>query len=203
VVWDFDGVVADTEPVQTRAYEVVLADLGVDVPGGWFTEWVGTPEAGIWAGVRERYGVSLPVDELVAARAGVYSELAAKLVPAWFVAPVLALPVCHTIVSAGNHSQIVPLQQRWGIADAFAEVLATGSPRVPAGQPKLERLREATKEPGCILFEDSSRYLDAVDVAVKVGVEHQFNDLSRIRCDFLVAHRAEAFGRWAGPTLIA
>lgn len=41
---------------------------------------------------------------------------------------------------------------------------------------------------GVALFEDSPRYLAAVEVTVKVGVEHRFNDLSAASCDLLVAH---------------
>ena len=35
VVWDFDGVVADTEPVHQVSYEVVLSPLGVAPGPGW------------------------------------------------------------------------------------------------------------------------------------------------------------------------
>lgn len=125
VIWDFDGVVADTEPVQARAYEVVLRRAGVDVAPGWFAQWVGTPESGIWAGLKDRYGLAASVGALSAVRAEVYEELAAGLLPAWFVEPVLGLPVRHSIVSAGNHRQIVALLHQWGLEDAFAEVSAT------------------------------------------------------------------------------
>ena len=60
VVWDFDGVVADTEPVQAAAYEATLERFSIQPERRWFNNWVGTPEHRIWAGLREQFGLSQP-----------------------------------------------------------------------------------------------------------------------------------------------
>lgn len=186
VVWDFDGVVADTEPVQAAAYNAVLARYGVEQPPDWFHTWVGTPEPAIWAGLRAALGLAAPVEVLCAERAEVYSELARSLRPAWFVAPTLALRCPHRIVSAGNRHQIELLLDSWGIRDAFASLSATGA---PGGDPcpKAERLAAALT-PGAVLFEDSARYLAAAGGHLRVGVHHRFNDPANLACDVLVAH---------------
>ena len=186
VVWDFDGVVADTEPVQAAAYEATLERFSIQPERRWFNNWVGTPEHRIWAGLREQFGLSQPVEVLTAERAGIYGELALKLQPAWFVTPVLSMRCSHRVVSAGNHHQIEMLLNHWGIRDAFTSISATGSPDGD-GRDKAERL-VAALEPCSVLFEDSPRYLTLAAGHRRVGVHHQFNDLAGLPCDVLVSH---------------
>jgi phosphoglycolate phosphatase-like HAD superfamily hydrolase len=192
VVWDFDGVVADTEPVQAAAYEVVLQGLRVDPDPGWFSTWVGTPEPGIWGGLREQFGLVETVEALTTQRADVYGELARGLMPAWFVAETLAVPCPHRIISAGNHYQIEMLLELWGIKDAFTLISATGSPNGDS-RPKADRLLSALG-PGAVLFEDSARYLAIAQGHRRVGVQHRFNNPSTLDCELLVSH--ETAGVW-------
>lgn len=187
VVWDFDGVVADTEPVQAAAYEAVLAGLGVEASPGWFARWVGTPEPGIWEGLREQFALRSTVAELTACRAVAYGELSRGLSPAWFVAETLAVPCPHRIVSAGNHRQIVALLELWGLREAFSSISATGSPGADS-RPKEGRLRSALGA-GVVLFEDSSRYLALARGHRRVGVQHLFNDPASLECELLVSHK--------------
>lgn len=196
VVWDFGGVVADTEPVQAAAYEVVLANLGVELAPDWFTSWVGTPEPGIWAGLREQFSLAEPIEALTAQRAEAYSELARDLTPAWFVAETLNVACPHRIVSAGNHHQIEMLLELWGIRDAFASISATGSPGGDT-RPKADRLLSAL-EHGVVLCEDSARYLALAHSHRRVGVKHRFNSQVELPCELLVSH--ETPGVWVPAT---
>lgn len=186
VVWDFDGVVADTEPTQAAAYEVVLARRGVTQPAGWFGVWVGTPEQRIWGYLRNKFSLPDSVTGLVNERADVYGSLASKLHPAWFVEPVLALPCPHRIVSAGNFRQIDMLLATWGLKDAFVSVSAVGAPSGDR-RPKVERLTDHLT-PGTVLFEDSARYLAAAAGYTRVGVHHRFNCPDELSCELFVKH---------------
>lgn len=191
VVWDFDGTIADTEPVQAQAYEVVLASRGAEVEPGWFHAYVGSPERVIWARLREAFALSEASDVLMAERGEVFVGLASSLEPAWFVPAALCLPVPHRIVSAGQRAHIVALLDAWGLSEAFASVsAASGLDRVP---PKGDRLR-AAYVPGAVLFEDMPAYLNLGVGFTTVGVSHAFNDLSATHCTAYVRH--DVPGRW-------
>lgn len=202
VVWDFDGVIADTEPAHQAAYEIVLGRLGRACADGWFREFVGTSERAIWAVLTQRLGLTQPVDELIAERHAAAFRLAADLQPAWYVAPVLALPVAHHVVSAGRHAFVAGLLERWRLVDRFASIRATGSPGGHGEGDKSERLgRTIAESTGRVaVIEDAARYLGiaAAAGAHTVGVQHSLNDLgSPPVCDVVVDHRHP--WKWVGP----
>lgn len=43
-VWDFDGVIGDTEPVQAQAYREMLSERGIAVEGNFFDDLTGRSE---------------------------------------------------------------------------------------------------------------------------------------------------------------
>jgi beta-phosphoglucomutase-like phosphatase (HAD superfamily) len=201
VVWDFDGVIADTEPCQARAYELVLAQFGVECESGWFDPFVGTTERGIWPTLIAEHGLAASVNDLVAARSDVYLGQAETLTPAWYAQQVLDLAVPHHIVSAGNHDQIVRLLDRWEIGHRFASVRATGSPSMAVDGDKESRLLNMLGEVGAgvVLFEDSPRYLELARAfgATTVGVRHSLNQ-RYLGADLIVDHRQP--GIWSKVT---
>ncbi len=196
VLWDFDGVIADTEPCQARAYEIVLARNGVVLPPGWFDGFVGRTERTIWSELVHRIdpATALPdIDALMQERVAVYLAEAAGLTPSWFLDPVLALDIAHHIVSAGNHDAIATLLDRWGLTERFVTIRASDSPATPAGQPKDERLHATLVElapAACAVIEDGAGYLELARTlgAVTVGVQHALNDAHH-DVDIVVDHR--------------
>lgn len=196
VLWDFDGVIADTEPCQARAYEIVLARHGVALPPGWFEGFVGSTERTIWSELVRRMDPAagpLDIDSLMHERAGDYLACAGELDPSWFVASVLALETEHHIVSAGNHGAIATLLDRWGLTARFATIRASDSPTTPLAQPKRERLQATLVEldpSTCAVIEDSAAYLELARGlgAVTVGVQHGLNGTHH-GVDFVVDHR--------------
>jgi phosphoglycolate phosphatase-like HAD superfamily hydrolase len=201
VVWDFDGVIADTEPCQARAYELVLAQFGVECEPGWFDPFVGTTERAIWPRLIAEHGLAALVDDLVAARSNLFLGQAETLTPAWYVKQVLDLAVPHHIVSAGNHDQILRLVDSWEIGHRFVSVRATGSPATTADDDKESRLLNMLGEvgEGVVLFEDSSRYLELARAfgATTVGVQHSLNQ-QHFGADLIVDHRRP--GIWSKVT---
>jgi beta-phosphoglucomutase-like phosphatase (HAD superfamily) len=186
IVWDFDGVLADTEPAQAAAYQTVLSRYGVDLTAGWFFDYVGIPEAEIWQLLRRRYGITTSVPKLTAERTEAFLPLARACAPAWFVAKLLQVNCPHVIVSAGKHEHIVDLLEHWEIHAAFESVSAVGTQnQVPA--PKPYRLAQACAD-ASVLLEDMPTYLIVPINVVKVGVEHSYNDLTGVECDFVVSH---------------
>ena len=84
MVFDLDGVVADSEPLHVRAWVQVLGGLGVGVqqigePS--LAAWVGVPDVEIVGGLVERFGLPLGAEELLG------SKRAAGQSSSWIGAP--------------------------------------------------------------------------------------------------------------------
>src|SRR5512138_581898 len=76
VVFDLDGVVADTESVQLKAFNAVLKPFGIEISDyEWATMYVGTPVEIDLARIHARFHLSIPVDVLATERRETYSRL--------------------------------------------------------------------------------------------------------------------------------
>jgi len=78
VVFDLDGVVADSEPLHIRAWVQVLEGLGVgerEIGGPGLASWVGVPDAEIVAKLAPRFGLPLEADELLDRKRAAYRSL--------------------------------------------------------------------------------------------------------------------------------
>lgn len=159
MVWDFDGVIADTEPAQASAYETVLAEYDVELEPSWFFDYVGTPESEIWQLLRRRYAIPTSARDLALTRTEAFIPLARACQPAWFVPVLLAVNCPHSVVSAGRHEHIIDLLGHWGLLEAFESISAAGSPNEPP-MPKPYRLAQACTR-GAVLLEDMPKYLKA------------------------------------------
>ena len=78
VVFDLDGVVADSEPLHVRAWVQALGGLGVSVqeigePS--LAAWVGVPDVEIVGGLVERFRLPLGAEELLGRKRAAYREL--------------------------------------------------------------------------------------------------------------------------------
>lgn len=184
MIWDFDGVVFDTEPAHHASFEALLRSCDVPLADDWFA--VGVSEPDRWRDWLATYGTlcrlgDSTVEELTEQRAALFDTYARTLTPNWFVTALLDVPVEHVVVSAGNHGQIVELLERGGLAGAFDRVLAVGSPGVPACQGKAERVAAAAVR-GAVVLEDSPAYLDGARKLglATVAVQHGYNDLSAV-----------------------
>jgi HAD superfamily hydrolase (TIGR01509 family) len=78
VVFDLDGVVADSEPLHVRAWVQVLGSLGVSVQRigePTLAAWVGVPDVEIVGGLVERFGLPLAAEELLGRKRAAYRAL--------------------------------------------------------------------------------------------------------------------------------
>lgn len=64
VIFDMDGVIVDTEPIYGRVEKEMFSDLGLDIPDDECSTFVGTSNRDMWNLLREKYKISLSVDEL-------------------------------------------------------------------------------------------------------------------------------------------
>jgi len=69
VIFDMDGVLADSEPLITRAARMMFAELGLEVQDEDFVPFIGTGEERFIGGAAEKYGFEL---DLVKAKVRTY-----------------------------------------------------------------------------------------------------------------------------------
>lgn len=64
IIFDFDGVVVDSEPLYEVAEKRLFAEYGVTVPDEDWKIFKGSSEMGFYRLVRDRYNIDAPIDEL-------------------------------------------------------------------------------------------------------------------------------------------
>ena len=81
IVFDFDGVIADSERLHLRSYQEVLAPEGVTISTDEYLEkYLGYDDVGVFKAVGRDYGIPMNdhrVSELIAAKGQRYESLAA------------------------------------------------------------------------------------------------------------------------------
>jgi beta-phosphoglucomutase-like phosphatase (HAD superfamily) len=180
-VWDFDGVIADTEPTQSQAYKDMLAERGIDVEIDFFQDLTGRSEPEIWTALQDRYGIEGEVTALRSERiTRVAPLLAENVTPNWFVRPgIVALremDARSVIVSSGNEEVVNDYLERWGLRVMFDGISAVSGSS--SDRPKRERLSDALAGAGrALVVEDSAEYLRLASElgAVTLGVRHTLN----------------------------
>jgi HAD superfamily hydrolase (TIGR01509 family) len=201
-IWDFDGVLADTEPLQMRAYQQILAEDGHVLDEATFSGLVGRKEPEIWGHLRER-GIrpSAPIEDIVERRADLFLALCDKeaLQPDRRIRELIASARGERIVlSSGRERVIRSLLVRWGLDGHFTSVHALADRPEPKGA-ELRRLvaerRSGSATWRGALVEDSPAMLaEAAQLGmVTVAVAHGLNDHAALaRADFVLPATLEA-----------
>lgn len=81
VVFDLDGLLVDSEPVQQESFNVVLARYGVRLDDDAFRPLVGRSTRENFAFLKERYGIGDAIADLLARKASAYDALIARIRP--------------------------------------------------------------------------------------------------------------------------
>jgi beta-phosphoglucomutase len=172
VIFDFDGVIADSEPLHFRAFQQALAEDGIELaPKEYYARYLGYDDVGMFQAFGEDRG--LPMDaarvaELVT-RKGV--KLQALLTAGSVLFPgaidcvrAAAAAVPIAIASGALRHEIDEVIEVAGVRDLFAAIVASGD--TPESKPSpapyrlaVERLQDATGAPldpqRCVAIEDS------------------------------------------------
>ena len=172
IIFDFDGVIADSEPLHFRAFQQALAEDGLELaPKEYYARYLGYDDVGMFQAFGEDRGLAMDaarVKELVT-RKGLKLQAmmsaGSVLFPgaADFVrAAAQAVPIA--IASGALRHEIVEIVEAAGVADLFAAIVASGD--TPESKPSpepyrlaFERLRETTgtalDPQRCVAIEDS------------------------------------------------
>lgn len=167
MIFDVDGVVADTEALNARASVMMFAELyGVQVQASDFVRFVGTGDERYVEGVAEQYGVTIDTAAAVQRRKDNFFRLLAK-------EPLPAMPGVLELVQAarddaewrvaiatsGNKDKQFPVITGTGLCLDWFDAVITGddvSRKKPDPQIYLVTAERLGVEPGkCVVFEDA------------------------------------------------
>ena len=194
VIFDFDGVLADSEPLHLQSYRELIADMGGSLDEDRFRSLIGRKERDIWPAVISR---PADIDELVARRAAIFLRLATgELSVDPRVAWMLQCGFAERIVlSSGNPLIVERLLDDWSVAARFSEVRALGDSPVTKIE-ELRRIVQVRRSTGAwrgVLAEDSPDVLAEGSALglVTVGVVHSLNQRADVDgADFVVDRSA-------------
>jgi beta-phosphoglucomutase-like phosphatase (HAD superfamily) len=190
VVYDFDGVLADSEPLHLRSYRELVADMGGTLDEDGFRSLIGRKEREIWPAV---LGRPADLDELVDRRAEAFlasAEVELELNPrvAWMLRCGYAERV---LLSSGNPRIVERMLEVWSVRKLFSEVHALGdSPLTKAEE--LRRIADVRMSAGPwrgVLVEDSPALIDVGSALglTTVGVVHSLNTRADVEsADFVI-----------------
>lgn len=190
-IWDFDGVIADTEPVHDASYRILLEQRGWSPTPGYFHDLVGRTEDEIWRRlVASGFPEPLPdletaLPALKAERARVLIERAeADLQPTWVARDVMPVFARHgfrqIVISNGEARVIQRLLDLWGLSQ-YVEVPVRGP-----GEDKKQLLTHFCVA-GSVVLEDNPGWIAAARGlgASTLGVAHRYNAVDELKADLL------------------
>ncbi len=172
VIFDMDGVLADTEPIQEEALAAFLAARGKSLRSDDYTETIGLDYRSFWAEMIVRYELAESVAECVAAYEPILLGRLVDLPPAPGAAELVrSLEALHVLLAVASSSFLPVVEATLGaigLRDAFGVVVS--GEQVMEGKPAPDiYLRAAQRlgvEPGkCVAIEDSANGVRAARAA--------------------------------------
>jgi len=155
IVFDFDGVIADSERLHLRAYQDILAPEGITVSSeDYYNRYLGYDDAGVFKAVGRDHNVAMDdrrVSELMTRKGQRYESLTAAgemLFPgaAGFIRAAVAASVPIAIASGALTHEIEDVLTRAGLLELFPVIVGAdqterSKPHPEPYQTAFERLR--------------------------------------------------------------
>lgn len=173
VVFDFDGVLVDTEPIHWQAFRRVVGEVGIDL--SWSTyqqQYMGFDDRDAFSAIFSDAGRRLRPEDLSALiheKARIFQELAAEGVSLY---PGVLQLICRlradvplALCSGALRTDVEPILEKFGLKDAF--VVWVTAEDVPVSKPDpapyVEVLRRLAAQfpqnlitpPACVAIEDT------------------------------------------------
>lgn len=176
IVFDFDGVIANSEPLHFRALQELLASLGVALTEpDYYAKYVGYDDVGVFEIVGHEQGWALngpKIEALVRSKAEIFDSLI-ESVDVLFphaAACIEALGSSYPlgIASGALKPEIVKILRRYGLEGRFKFVVAAGD--TPQSKPAPDPYRKAAALHGlppssCVAVEDSRWGIESAQAA--------------------------------------
>jgi HAD superfamily hydrolase (TIGR01509 family) len=211
VVFDFDGVIADSEPLHLRALQGVLTPLGITVDRReYYTRYLGYDDVGAFRAIASDRGVQITDDRirsLIAAKSTIYqSMLTADVLYAGAAECVERLAGAYPlgIASGALRHEIEAILRAGAIDRHFRFIVASGDTATgkPAPDPYVRAAALHGLPPGeCVAIEDSRWGIESAQAAGMrcVGIAHTYPAAELSGADVVVQRldeiTAELIGR--------
>ena len=181
IVFDFDGVIANSEPLHLRAFQQTLADHGLELSAAdYYSAYLGYDDLGVFTTVARDRGLALDreqIEALVVRKGDYVHELlraGAVLFPgaaAFIRQAAAAVPVA--IASGAQRHEIEEILEATGLLGSFPVIVAAGE--TARGKPfpdpyarAFEQLDDANgrlSKGRCVAIEDSRWGLESARAA--------------------------------------
>jgi len=182
IVFDFDGVIADSEPLHLRAFQQALGEEGIELsPKEYFSRYLGFDDVGVFEAIARDRAIPMndrQVTTLVARKGARLQQMMQEgsvLFPGardFIRTAAAAVPI--GIASGALRHEIEEIVEGAGVADLFSVIVAAGD--TPQSKPSpapyllaFERLREAAGDAldprRCVAIEDSRWGLESAHSA--------------------------------------
>ena len=183
IIFDFDGVIADSEPLHFAAFEYVLAEEHIPLPKSeYYTDYVGMDDNGCFSAVLTRHGHMVSPDvitDLIRRKSTYFHQHVTQNVRLFdgvvdFISTV-ARRWPLAIVSGALRDEIELILEDAGLRDAFQSIISAED--VKRGKPDpegflrgLDTLNRSTVHPtahptDCLVIEDSIPGIDGARAA--------------------------------------
>jgi HAD superfamily hydrolase (TIGR01509 family) len=182
IVFDFDGVIADSEPLHFRVYRDVVAQEGVALSeADYYARYLGFDDVGAFRAISEEHGAAWTLEQIedLAARKAVRLEALERDISVLFPGAAdairraaAAMPIA--IASGARGEEIRRVLAHARLLDCFTAIVAAEDTPVskPAPDPYLRALALLTASCGgrlsaseCVAIEDSRWGLESARAA--------------------------------------
>jgi HAD superfamily hydrolase (TIGR01509 family) len=196
VIFDMDGVLADSEPINEQATAAVLARRGATLPRETYQALAGQASDRSWAWLIERFGLSEGVPQLEREYvAELLPRLAGGLRPTRgareLIGALTGAGIPLAVASSSPRVVVETVLGGLGLRGAFA-VVVTGD-EVRAGKPAPDIFQRAAAQLGvapaaCLVIEDSPHGLAGARAAGMrtIGVATRYLPRDALRADLVV-----------------
>jgi beta-phosphoglucomutase-like phosphatase (HAD superfamily) len=208
IIFDFDGVIADSEPLHLRAYQQVLESEGIALTREeYYTRYLGFDDSGLFRALAKDRGVAITddkVDDWIDVKSRILEDLlnsGSILFPgAVTCIQTLARRFPLAIASGALEPEIAQVLGHTGLADCFKAISSAsdgvrGKPAPDLYLLALAKLRGIVdvSAAGCVAIEDSHWGLEAATLAGlrTVGITHTYPAAELGRADLVVNHLDE------------
>jgi beta-phosphoglucomutase len=166
IVFDFDGVLANSEPLHLLSYQEVLSEVGVGLERDeYYAHYLGFDDVTAFRTISERRGMNWDEDKIaaiLARKAVIFDDILASRDVLYPEAIPCVRRLGETmplgIASGALRHEIAAILRRAQLEDAFRFIVAAGE--TPASKPAPDPYRRAAElhnlPPGqCVAIEDS------------------------------------------------